>query len=593
MRFPSVPELRGVEVLTRLHRGGMGDVFLGRLDRPPGFGRWVALKVIRLDLRADAGVRTMFLDEARVLASLEHPAIAQVVDFGEADGTPYLLLEYVAGLSFSLIRSAGPLPPPVAARMVAGVARGLHSAHEATDSEGRPLGIVHRDISPQNAMLTFKGRVKLLDFGIAMATERQSARTATGILKGKLAYVAPEQIVGSPADRASDTYSLCIVLHELLTGRTLFEASDNLLDAAKERRRPPRVSSRQVVPRKLERIVMKGLAERREGRWSDALQLAEALEEFAHRAGGDSLEGYADRALAKARTRHAAWLRAQAASTEAPTIPAGEEAMEVPSELIEVVEVASPPRLPPADRYAGRRVLRAAFVVAALLMAGGLAYRLNRTPVSSESADGSEAVASSAPATKKPAWTAPGAPSSPSTRVAGAADPPRTAEAPASEPPASERSVRPAGEAPASGALPAPTPEPPPARTPEAPPARTPEAPPARTPEAPPAAPVRTRPAPAPGPGESLASSSEVASARRTRGRWGRLSLSAPEGGFVVIDGEAFGRTPLDSRKIRAGPHVVELRWSGESDPRWSQEIMVRERVHVVMTAAGRVTVAE
>lgn len=570
MRFPSVPEIRGVEVMTRLHRGGMGDVFLGRLDRPPGFGRWVALKVIRPDLRRDAGVRSMFLDEARVLASLEHPAIAQVVDFGEVEGTPYLLIEYVAGLSFSRIRGAGPLPPPVAARMVAEVARGLHAAHEATDPDGRPLGIVHRDISPQNAMLTFSGRVKLLDFGIALAAERQAASTATGVLKGKLAYVAPEQIVGSPADRSSDTYSLSIVLHELLTGETLFASTENLLDAAKERRRPRRVSAREAVPRRLERIVMRGLAERREGRWPDALQLAEALEEFALRAGGESLEGYAARALGKARLRHAEWLRTQTSDGDAPTIPAGEEALDVASEFIEIVERAPPPppRLPAAEGVRARRAIGVALGLGVLLLAGSLAYRVLRSPI--------DTLVALAP-------TGAGAPSDPSSSSAstGSRAPPDSATPSAPESPASSpsseasSSVLDAAPSPTSGAAPSPTSGASSPRVASKPPTRRPRSPPA-APSSPSA--VRDTP-PIP----------ESAGNARARGRWGRISLAAPEGGFVVIDGEAFGRTPFESRRIRAGPHVVELRWSGETEPRWRLELLVHEKDDIRLGSDGRV----
>lgn len=541
MRYPSVPEIRGVEVVGRLHRGGMGDVFLARLDRPPGFGRWVALKVIRPDLRSDRAIRTMFLDEARVLAALRHSAIAQVVDFGEVEGTAYLLLEYVAGISFAALRDEGPVPPPVAARMVAEVARGLHAAHEARDDDGRALDIVHRDISPQNVMLTFEGRVKLLDFGIATVADRQSVRTSTGVLKGKLAYVAPEQLVGLVADRRSDTYSLCVVLHELLSGRALFEAQESPLAAAHERRRPPRPSARARVPRGLDRIVMRGLSERREQRWPDARSLAEALEGYANGARGESLEGFAERSLSGAKASHERKIRAQLRVTE--DEPSRDQVLDVASDLIEAEELA--PRVePPPVAVRSSGVWALLFVL--FLSAGAILVAMRFLDVSSPGPVGLSprdgGVAGRAPSDSGPTIVLVNSTPVMDAGPQGLSGRDEVVDAGLGAPTLEVGVPSNLGAPPDLG---------------------------------------RTSPRP-----ERSSTADADASAHR-RGRWGRISVAAPPGSFVRIDGEAFGRTPLVRRRIRAGPHVVELFGSRDKAAKWQQELLVRDGEHLHLDDEG------
>lgn len=308
----------------------MGEVWLARKVGSFGFERLVAVKLIRNDLASNENVRKMFVDEALVLSKLIHPVVAQVLEFGEKYGTLYFTMEYVPGLSLSrlMARRGRPVEPVVAARMVAEIARGLHAVHEQTNDRGVPMGIIHRDVSPQNIMVSFDGQMKLIDFGIALMENRKSEPTSVGLVKGKISYVAPEQILGIEADRRSDVYSLSIVLYELLTGQTLFEVRSNPIDAAKDRDSPRRPSSVVKVPKLLERIVMKGLKADRTRRWQDGREMAEALETFASRAGGPSLGAFAESELATDRVAHQVWIKSLAGTESAEILPPPTELLE-------------------------------------------------------------------------------------------------------------------------------------------------------------------------------------------------------------------------------------------------------------------------
>lgn len=328
--------VKGLELLLPLNRGGMGEVWLGRRMGAHGFERLVAVKMIRGELATHQNVRDMFLDEAAVLSRVTHPAVAQAQDFGESAGNMYLVLEYVPGLSLSRMmkRRGAALPAGIAARMVAEIARGLHAVHVQQDPGGEPLGIVHRDISPQNIMLSFDGRMKLLDFGIALRADRRSEATTSGWVKGKISYVSPEQITAAAADRRSDVYSLCVVLHELLTGKALFETRTSALAAAEDRRRPPRPSRSKKVPAALDRIVMRGLQLEPQRRWPNARELAIALEGFAAKSGAPTLEAFAEDEMTNDRVAHRSWL-ASLAGTEVDGLGPP------PTELAEEIEVGA------------------------------------------------------------------------------------------------------------------------------------------------------------------------------------------------------------------------------------------------------------
>src|SRR5580693_7791810 len=200
----------------------MGAVLIGRRRGLGAFEQLVAIKTIRPEYAASPAVRAMFLDEAAILARLNHPGVASVYDFGEDGGTLYMAMEFVAGIAFREFGDMRP-PPIIAARAVAEACRGLNAAHEVRDLHGNVLGLVHRDISPDNLMLGYDGHVKVIDFGIALVKNRQAPVTEFGTIKGKPPYMSPEQVKNDPMDRRSDVFSLGVVLWELLTHQLLFD----------------------------------------------------------------------------------------------------------------------------------------------------------------------------------------------------------------------------------------------------------------------------------------------------------------------------------------------------------------------------------
>lgn len=303
----------GFEILTKLSSGGMGHVLLARKKSSHGFEKLLAIKTIRADLAKRADIRAMFLDEARLVARLDHPAITQVYDFGEEDGVLYLAMEYVAGVALNrlLIKRAKELPPLVASRIAAEVARGLHAAHELTDIKGTPLGVVHRDVSPGNVILTFDGHVKVLDFGIAFMNERESPDTQLGELKGKPSYMAPEQLRGERVDRRSDIYSLSVVLHEMLTGRKLFSKNNVVATALAVERGdvPPPSQIVGALPDGLDGVVMRGLEKDIEERFIDAKVMAMALDDVLNQENAPPLVDFVEQELGEEREAHRIWLQ--------------------------------------------------------------------------------------------------------------------------------------------------------------------------------------------------------------------------------------------------------------------------------------------
>ncbi|MFO0678152.1 MAG: serine/threonine-protein kinase, partial [Polyangiaceae bacterium] len=217
---------------SEIAMGGMATLFLARQDGPGGFEKIVALKRIHESLLDDEQFIEMFLDEARIASRITHPNVCSVLDFGEADGNYFLAMEYLLGQPLSAIRRRLAADPLLAARsfgpllrIVADAAEGLHAAHELTSEDGEPMNVVHRDIAPPNLFVTFDGNTKVLDFGIAKAAGRIH-KTSTGVLKGHLPYMSPEQFTGAPIDRRSDVWALGVVLWELVTGQRLFDGSD-------------------------------------------------------------------------------------------------------------------------------------------------------------------------------------------------------------------------------------------------------------------------------------------------------------------------------------------------------------------------------
>ncbi len=276
------------EVLARLATGGAANIFLARRPHEGGMRTLSVLKTLLPERASDKEFVDMFLDEARLAARLQHPACVEIYDLGKEGGTFYISMEYIIGetlwgLLASVPETRTPLPPLVVASILASACEGLHHAHELTDADGHPYNLVHRDVSPQNIMVSYDGQTKVLDFGIAKA-ETGRAATATGIVKGKFSYMSPEQITGGAVDRRSDIYSLGIVLFECLAARRLYRAdSPEEIARLMLERRPPRL--RELVPDVdpvLDAICAKALGRHPSHRYNTAREMADALREHLH-----------------------------------------------------------------------------------------------------------------------------------------------------------------------------------------------------------------------------------------------------------------------------------------------------------------------
>jgi serine/threonine-protein kinase len=268
----------------------MARIYLAKAGGIGAFERYVVLKTISPERANDQRFVTMFLDEARLAATLNHQNIAQVYEVDEADGNLFITMEYVHGenlrhLLETTLRKGWTIPIELAVMIVSSAAAGLHHAHERKGKAGQPLNIVHRDVSPANIMVGYDGSVKLLDFGIAKAEER-STKTQQGTIKGKYGYMSPEQCRGKPIDRRSDIFALGIVLYEITTLRRAFRGNDDF-DTMKRIVNgdlvPPSVAV-QGYPRELEAIVLTAMARDPDFRFQTTQEMLEALDAFMVRA---------------------------------------------------------------------------------------------------------------------------------------------------------------------------------------------------------------------------------------------------------------------------------------------------------------------
>lgn len=273
------------EILGRLATGGMAEIFLAREVAPGGGARLVVVKRILPQVATDPRFVEMFLHEARLAMGLTHPNICAIHEVGEQDGAHYIAMEWVNGVSITQIhkglfgRGERGLPMPVAVHIVAQVAAALQHAHAARGPEGQPLRLVHRDVTPDNIMVSFDGTVKLLDFGVAKAAT-QKQKTQTGLLKGKFAYMAPEQYAGEELDGRADIFSLGACLYEALTGNALFHRSSEFetMGAIVSEEDAPRVSqSLPDIPPRLDSVVARALAKVRQHRYQQAAEFEEDL----------------------------------------------------------------------------------------------------------------------------------------------------------------------------------------------------------------------------------------------------------------------------------------------------------------------------
>jgi serine/threonine-protein kinase len=325
--------------------GGMGSVWVAKREGPGGFQKFVALKTIHPHLAKEPDFVAMFLDEARIAAAMQHPNVAQVFELGQARGHFFLAMEYLAGEHLGQVRHrAGALDPTLAAHLVRLAALGLNHAHEATGEDGRPLHLVHRDVSPQNIFVTYSGEVKVTDFGIARAEGRIAKKTETGHIKGKCAYMAPEQVYAKPLDRRTDVFALGAILWELLAGKPLFDHptdTEVLMAIAND----PIVAPPGTHPA-LAAIVLRALAKDPDDRHPTAGQLARDLNDWIQTHGGRIDASSEARSLMRSlfaaeQVRKAAVLRDPAGSSSSSARASGVASVTTP-EAMEPTQLATP-----------------------------------------------------------------------------------------------------------------------------------------------------------------------------------------------------------------------------------------------------------
>jgi hypothetical protein len=394
----------------------MGQVWAARLHGGRGFQKLVAIKTILPQSSDLPLVERMMQQEARLAAHIQHPNVVHTIDLGEHEGTLYLVMEWVDGEPLHRVMRRAyerePVPLSVAVNLVAQACRGLHAAHEARDEDNRPLGLVHRDVSPQNILITHTGTAKLFDFGIAKAMNEASSLTEVGEVKGKFSYMAPEQLLGKAVDRRADVFAMGIVLYWLTAGRHPFKDDNpgetvlNITNAE-----PPLPSSRYVpsYPAELERVVLKALEKAPERRFETAEQLCSALQHAVPQAfalGVDKeIRDYLGRVIGDlAAERRALLRRAQeavnrwrilhgeggdgtpsAGSLRALVVDAPETdsaVQRLPSGVVQAAEPALPPPEPAAARARPRWRVWAA-PAAALAVTLGLAVALTQPEPSS------------------------------------------------------------------------------------------------------------------------------------------------------------------------------------------------------------------
>ncbi|HSQ65553.1 MAG TPA: serine/threonine-protein kinase [Polyangiaceae bacterium] len=430
--------------------GGMATVHYGRLLGPVGFSRTVAIKRLHPHLARDPEFAAMFLDEARVAARVRHPNVVPTLDIVSTQGELFLVMEYVQGEALSrLLRAARRrgtrMPPPVAAAIIVGTLHGLHAAHESKNERGQPLGIVHRDVSPQNVLVGLDGIPRLVDFGVAKAAGRLQT-TREGQLKGKIAYMAPEQIRGATSTRLVDVYAAAVLLWEMLTGDRLFGGDNDVTVLERvlhmEVRAPSAIAT--DVSKELDAIVLKALAREPEKRFGTAREMAREIENAIHVASvskvGEWVESIAGEVIAE-RAAKVADIESQSqirpyVPTPPPSVapapapapappppasspPAGAAATPAPTtdatEVTQADDLPSEPRAGKSEPPAGvprsgidRRVLVGAGVGgAALLLIVGVGVALSSSGKVKDSASTTAALSVAATETPPPAAVPP------------------------------------------------------------------------------------------------------------------------------------------------------------------------------------------
>ncbi|MGE0790254.1 MAG: serine/threonine-protein kinase [Sandaracinaceae bacterium] len=273
-------------LLDRIAVGGMAEVYTAKSFGIEGFEKIIAIKRILPTMAEDNDFISMFIDEAKIAGHLTHANVVPIYELGKIGDSHYIAMEYVWGKDLLQImnrfrRMRRHMPPVMAAWIASKVLEGLDYAHRKRDRHGRPMGIIHRDVSPQNVLVSYEGQIKLIDFGIAKAASRNT-KTQAGVLKGKFGYMSPEQVRGLPIDHRSDVFAASTCLHEMLTGERLFVGESDFSTLEKVRNADVAPPSTLVadIPKDLEDIVLRGLAREPEDRWQTAGEMQEELQRF-------------------------------------------------------------------------------------------------------------------------------------------------------------------------------------------------------------------------------------------------------------------------------------------------------------------------
>jgi serine/threonine protein kinase len=291
-------ELGRYELLLPIAQGGMATVWAARLKGTRGFSKTVAVKTMLPALSDDPQFEQMFLDEARLASRIHHPNVCEILDLGEQDDFVYMVMEWVDGEALSVLGRASkkaetPIPVRVVLKIISQACLGLHAAHELKDDDGTPQQIVHRDVSPQNILVTYDGVSKVVDFGVAKAVGRSSGETTAGQLKGKIPYMSPEQARGGEIDRRTDIFAMGIVLYKMLTGVHPFSGDTDIVTMRNIISRPvlpPRVKNA-ALPRELDHLVVRCLQKEPDKRFSTMQEMSQALEQVLNSiSGGTSMD---------------------------------------------------------------------------------------------------------------------------------------------------------------------------------------------------------------------------------------------------------------------------------------------------------------
>ncbi|XXF75926.1 serine/threonine protein kinase [Myxococcaceae bacterium GXIMD 01537] len=575
------------QLVTKLATGGMAEVFLAKAAGPMGFEKTLVLKRILPHMAEDPAFVEMFLAEAKLAAQLNHPNIVQIFDFGEAEGSYYLAMEYIDGPNLRTLakraRHMGEtLPPAMCARIIASACEGLAFAHAFADPDtGEPLGLIHRDISPDNIMVSRQGAVKVVDFGIAKAAGT-SGKTQTGVVKGKLAYMPPEQVQGKNFDLRVDVYALGVVLYELLTGQRPYDATTDvsIMQAILFEPLIPVAERRPDLPEDLQRILERALAKSLDERYPDCHAFQADLERFAMST-GEPMGAYQMSQLIKRYTGEAGgpMLTPPPGTGSRGAAGTGSQARAAPP----VSKAAAPPRPRPASEgmpSQGGSVSQSGSVsrvrpapppprpTGADLQepVGDFASRpteMEASPITEESLAQEDLAA----VRRRPAWLVPviagavllaagGAVMGMRSSGGSVAPPPAAPVAqPLNAPPSTPQAA--AVQPPPAAPVAAPTPDPAPPTSPPAAPVAVVEAPVAvpETPAAPEQAPAR--------PTSSTSATKRPRPTGTTRrpaeGGNGTVEFRIRPYATVALDGKVIGQTPFAPIEVPEGRHTVRL----------------------------------